>query len=190
VQIKWKDLIKVPNLLSLYRLILGLIFPLLWKLKIQTQILLILIGTAILSDTIDGNIARILHQKTDLGKILDPIADKVFINMLFILLYLNKNISLNFLLIILIRDLAILSGAIILYFKYPNQINFRPTYLGKTCTVFQLIFLFLYFIHLFVKPINQFLISIFTQLVIFFTLFSGFHYTFLFWKSFIKSPIR
>ena len=104
MQIRWKDLVKIPNLLSLYRLILGLIFPFLWKLEIQDKILLILIGTAILSDTFDGNIARIFHQKTDLGKILDPLADKVFINMLFVLLYLNKNISLSFLSIILIAS--------------------------------------------------------------------------------------
>jgi len=190
MQIRWKDLVKIPNLLSLYRLILGLIFPFLWKLEIQDKILLILIGTAILSDTFDGNIARIFHQKTDLGKILDPLADKVFINMLFVLLYLNKNISLSFLSIILARDIAILSGATLLYFKYPDQVKFSPTYLGKTCTIFQLIFLFLYFVHLFINPLNDLLISIFSQLVIFFTLLSGFHYAFLFWKSFTKSPIR
>ncbi len=190
MRIKWEDLIKLPNLLSLYRLILGLIFPLLWKIKLQTKILLILVGTAILSDTLDGNIARIFKQKTEIGKILDPLADKVFINMLFILLYLNKYISLSFLSIILIRDIAILSGATILYLKYPDQVRFTPTYLGKTSTAFQLIFLFLYFVHLFISPLNSFLISLASQLVIFFTLLSGFHYAFLFWKSFIKSPTR
>jgi len=190
MQVKWKDLFKLPNLLSLYRLILGLIFPFLWLKKVQPKILLLLIGTAILSDTFDGNIARIFQQKTDLGKILDPIADKVFINMLFVLLYLNKNLSLTFLLIILGRDIAILSGATILFLKYPGQINFKPTYLGKTCTVFQLLFLFLCFINLFIKPIDEFFIFLFSYAVIFFTLLSGFQYAFLFLKSFTKSPIR
>ncbi len=190
MQIKQKDLTKLPNILSLYRLTLGLTFPLLWKIKLPTKIFLILIGTAILSDSLDGNIARVFKQETDFGKILDPLADKVFINMLFILLYLNKYISFSFVSIVLIRDLSILSGAGLLYLKYPDQIRFTPTYLGKTCTAFQLIFLFLYFVHIFVNPLNSFLISLASQLVIFFTLLSGFHYAFLFWKSFVKSPIR
>lgn len=184
----WKDLFKIPNLLSLYRLFLGMVFPFLWKLGISHKILLILIGTAILSDTFDGNIARIFHQKTQLGKILDPLADKVFINTLFIILYLDNYISLFFLFVILVRDLAILLGGALLYFKYSYQTQLSPTYLGKTCTVFQLVFLFLYFIHLFIKPLNIFFLSIFSQLVIFFTLLSGFHYAFLFWKLSTKSP--
>jgi len=190
MQIKKKDFLSVPNILSLYRLFLGLIFPFLWIKRVDTKILLFLIGTAILSDTLDGNIARFFKQKTDLGKILDPIADKIFINMLFILLYLNKNISLTLVLIIIIRDITILTGALFLILKHPNQINFSPTYLGKACTISQLLFLFLYFLHLFIEPLKEFFISTITQIVIFLTITSGFHYMLIFYKSFKKSPIR
>ncbi len=190
MQIKKKDFLSIPNILSLYRLLLGLIFPFLWIKKVDTLILLFLIGTAILSDTLDGNIARVFKQKTDLGKILDPIADKVFINMLFVLLYLNKNISLNLVLILIIRDITILIGALFLLLKYPNQANFSPTYLGKACTISQLLFLFLYFLHLFIRPLKEIYIFIITQVVIFLTITSGFHYGIIFYKSFKKSPIR
>jgi len=190
MQIDKKEFLKIPNLLSLYRLFLGLIFPILWIKEINTKILLFLIGTAVLSDTFDGNIARIFKQKTDLGKILDPLADKVFINMLFFLLYLNKNIPLTLLLIIILRDLSIMMGAGFLLLKYSQAVNFSPTYLGKACTVSQLLFLFLYFLHLFIIPLNSTLISAVTQIVIFLTIVSGIHYGFLFYKSFRKFPTR
>jgi cardiolipin synthase len=190
MQIRIRDLLSVPNLLSLYRLILGLIFPFLWIEKVDTKILLFLIGTAALSDTLDGNIARIFKKKTDLGKILDPIADKVFINMLFFLLYLNKYISLELFLIIILRDLSILIGAGILFLKYSQEISFSPTYLGKACTVSQLLFLLLYFLHIFIKSLNTSLIFSITQIVIFLTILSGVHYGILFYKSFRKSPVR
>lgn len=190
MQINKKDLLSPPNILSLYRLVLGLIFPILWMEKIDTKILLFLIGTAVLSDTLDGNIARVFKKKTDLGKVLDPVADKVFINMLFVLLYLNKSVSLELVLLIIIRDLSILTGASILLLKYSQEIHFSPTYLGKACTVSQLLFLFLYFLHLFIKPLNSALMLAVTQIVVFLTIVSGLHYGFLFYKRFRKSPIR
>ncbi|MGC9141829.1 MAG: CDP-alcohol phosphatidyltransferase family protein [Caldimicrobium sp.] len=190
MKINKKDILNLPNFLSLYRFILGLIFPFLWIKKISIKVLLFLIGTAVLSDTLDGNLARILKQKTDLGKILDPLADKVFINMLFVILYLNQNISLFFLLIIFLRDLSILIGGGILLLKSYQTIDLNPTFLGKACTVFQLVFLFLYFFHLFIKPLNSFLIFGFTQIVIFLTILSGIQYGFIFYTNFTKSPIR
>ena len=190
MQIKKKDFFSIPNILSLYRLFLGLIFPFLWVKRVDTKILIFLIGTAILSDTLDGNIARVFKQRTDLGKILDPLADKVFINMLFVLLYLNKNISLTLVLIIITRDIVILIGALFLLLRYSDQVNFNPTYLGKACTMSQLLFLFLYFLHLFIKPLKEIYIFLITQIVIFLTITSGFQYGLIFYKSFKKSPTK
>ncbi|MEM1668963.1 MAG: CDP-alcohol phosphatidyltransferase family protein, partial [Thermofilaceae archaeon] len=81
-----KEIFKIPNLLSLYRLLLSLIIPILWIRGFSPKWLSLLIFSGVISDTLDGNLARILKQKTDLGKILDPLADKAFINMLFFLL--------------------------------------------------------------------------------------------------------
>ncbi len=190
MQINKKDFLNIPNLLSLYRLILGLFFPFLWMKKVPSHIFLFLIGTAVLSDTLDGNTARLFKQKTELGKILDPIADKVFINMLFILLYLDKKIPLELIFLIIIRDIAILLGGIILFLKYKTFLYFNPTFLGKASTVFQLLFLFFQFINLFIKPLNRILIFTMIQIIIFLTLLSGIHYIFLFWKFLRGSPIK
>ena len=75
---KKKDLLTIPNLLSLTRIILTPFIVYFWLhqfLKI-TGILLVFCLT---SDFFDGLIARKFNQISNLGKVLDPIADKIFI---------------------------------------------------------------------------------------------------------------
>lgn len=55
----------IPNLLSLYRLILAFVIPVLWISEMSKEVLVILILSGVISDTLDGNLARILKQKTD-----------------------------------------------------------------------------------------------------------------------------
>ncbi len=92
----WKELLTLPNLFTLSRLILSFIIPVLWVINVSERLLYGLIIFGALSDTLDGNLARILNQKSKLGKILDPLADKCFINMLFFLFYLQGKIPLSF----------------------------------------------------------------------------------------------
>ena len=73
---KPRDLVTVPNLITYFRFIL---VPPFIYFFINEQFLLagIMIGLSGLSDCFDGFFARKLNQVTSLGKILDPIADKV-----------------------------------------------------------------------------------------------------------------
>lgn len=99
---------------------------------------------AIISDAIDGYIARTKKQKTEAGAILDPLADKILLIAAFMLLY---NISNSFfsiklplwvVLIIIFRDvILLLGGGIIILTNQKNRIN--PTWWGKTSTFFQMI---------------------------------------------------
>lgn len=75
-----KKIITIPNILSLFRLILAFVFLAVY-LNIQEKTdhylaigILVLSG---LTDVIDGKIARHFHMVSNVGKILDPIADKV-----------------------------------------------------------------------------------------------------------------
>ena len=185
-----KDLLKFPNLLSLYRLVLAIIFPYFWIQNLPVYILLLLLFSGVISDALDGFFARNFHWETKLGKLLDPIADKVFINIVFFLLYFDRLLSLDFFLIVFVRDLGILLGAIYLYLRSSRKAEFQPSYLGKISTAMQLGFIFTYIVHLLVYPLDPTFIFVFGQLVIFFTLASGFHYTLLFIKVYKTFPNR
>ncbi len=71
-----KDLFNVPNTISLIRLALVPVF--IWLVVIEqfgpAAILLVIIGA---TDWIDGYLARRLGQVTELGKFLDPLADRI-----------------------------------------------------------------------------------------------------------------
>lgn len=98
---------------------------------------------AIISDAIDGYIARIKKQKTKAGAILDPLADKILLITAFILLFRISNqyfeikLPLWVVLIVIFRDvILLLGGGIIVLTNQDNKIN--PTWWGKTSTFFQM----------------------------------------------------
>ena len=99
---------------------------------------------AIVSDAIDGYIARTKNQKTQAGAILDPLADKILLITAFVFLYRISNqyfdikLPLWIVLIVIFRDvILLLCGGIIILTNQENKI--RPTWLGKTSTFFQMV---------------------------------------------------
>ena len=92
----FKDLFKnwntVPNWLSFARLLMIPIFAVLFN-KGYIIWAVIVLGLSGLSDFLDGKIARRFNQISDLGKILDPVADKLTQITIAILLYIQFNNS-------------------------------------------------------------------------------------------------
>lgn len=170
----------IPNLLSLYRLLLALVIPILWIGEVSREFLVVLILSGVLSDTLDGNLARVLGQRSDLGRILDPLADKTFINMLFFLLYVEGVVTSALLAVVFSRDLLILTGSIYLLKRGFDLRNLSPTPLGKTSTVIQLITLIVLFTDFYIKDLPSDFATAFQYLTIFFTSASGFQYFLLF----------
>ena len=78
---KWKtEILTIPNLLSLFRLVLIPFYLFLYKnAKEPKQYFMagIILAVSCLTDAIDGKIARHFHMISTVGKILDPLADKV-----------------------------------------------------------------------------------------------------------------
>ncbi|MGB9772520.1 MAG: CDP-alcohol phosphatidyltransferase family protein [Bacteroidota bacterium] len=106
----------VSNLLSLLRLLLVLpIVLLLFSTNPERRIVaLLLMVIAGLTDSLDGLFARTLNQVTELGKILDPFADKVAIGSVGITLFLLGELPLWYVALIVGRDaLIIIAGLII-----------------------------------------------------------------------------
>ncbi|MCC8023029.1 MAG: CDP-alcohol phosphatidyltransferase family protein, partial [Clostridiales bacterium] len=72
----FKNCWTIPNALSLLRIIL---IPVFTYYFLQDRVLLavIIIAAAAITDLLDGKIARRFNQVSELGKVLDPVADKL-----------------------------------------------------------------------------------------------------------------
>ena len=132
----------VSNLLSIIRL--GLT-PFIFHAIIRRSHLMALVigGLAILTDMLDGYFARRLNQRTNLGKILDPIADKTIISAVIIALILsNSSFPRWAFVIVIIRDVLIVIANIFLFHR--TQTIARSNGWGKCTTFFLATALVLY----------------------------------------------
>lgn len=107
----------------------------------KEKLAFIVFSIAAISDMLDGHIARVTKQKTELGRILDPLADKILLLSAFICLsVIHSPVSFpRYVPIIIIsRDAIIVLGVFLVYFLKGN-IKINPTALGKVTTFFQMI---------------------------------------------------
>lgn len=104
-----QELKSIPNMLSILRLLL---VPVFLVLLVNDQFLwaLIVLAFASFTDWLDGQIARRFGQETNLGKLLDPSADRLFIFATLIGLTLNGNIPAWLAIVIVLRDVLMLVG--------------------------------------------------------------------------------
>jgi len=97
---------------------------------------LILFLLAGLSDGLDGLVARRLHQQTLLGQYLDPIADKMLLSTVFLVLSIVHKIPWKFTILVFSRDICILLVGAVLY-TIAGLRDFRPSIFGKANTFAQ-----------------------------------------------------
>ena len=96
---------------------------------------------ACISDGLDGFVARAYNQKTKLGAVLDPLADKLLVNVAFIFLAVNRElrqpIPVWFPVVVLSRDIIISAGACLIN-EFFGPVRVRPRISGKLNTVLQM----------------------------------------------------
>jgi phosphatidylglycerophosphate synthase len=124
----------VSNVLCVGRLLAGVAFPWLpvsWRLPV--------VIAAAVSDVLDGFLGRATHTTTHLGRVLDPIADKVFVLGACLTLILDGSLAWGELILLGLRDLAvILRGSwVLVRGRWSEASGSRPTVLGKLTTVLQ-----------------------------------------------------
>lgn len=71
-----KRIITIPNLISVFRLLLIPVFVYMYTVKSDELATVIILAVSGASDVIDGVIARKFNMVSDFGKVLDPVADK------------------------------------------------------------------------------------------------------------------
>ena len=175
----------IPNLISLIRI--SLVIPTVLNLLAGKYIFaLILFVIASISDAIDGFLARFLKWQTNLGKILDPVADKLLMIGSITALWLNQIVPLSVFIIFVLRDLLILLGA-----AFEMSITEKtptPNLIGKITTASQIIYILgLIIFEIFNVDIN---VQFFHILIAFISLLSLISY-FRWWlnNNFIKQNV-
>ena len=124
-----------PNLLTLLRLIF---VPVTVIAVIEGKYgwALALFITAGITDGLDGLLARLLEQKTLLGQYLDPIADKLLLSTMFLVLASRHRIPAWVTVLVFSRDIIILIVCTLLYAVGVMRV-FQPSLIGKANTVVQ-----------------------------------------------------
>lgn len=125
-------IVTVPNLISFLRIALIPVFVVLIVDHDTTFAGLILFGIVVATDWVDGVIARATGQVSELGKVLDPVADRLAIAAGLIALVVRGAFPLWAALLILVRDVAILIAGLVLLSTRHIRIEVR--YLGKVAT--------------------------------------------------------
>jgi cardiolipin synthase len=140
---------------------------------------LILFVLAGFSDGLDGLLARTLKQQTVLGQYLDPIADKLLLSTMFMVLAILHKIAWKYTVLVFSRDISILFASAVLY-AIAGLRDFRPSIFGKANTFAQvsaIFFVLLYqFKHLRWVWITQ---TTFLHATVGFTVVSALHYVLL-----------
>jgi cardiolipin synthase len=168
----------IPNLLSVFRILLVPIF--LWSvLNGRSWEAVLIFFLAGLTDLLDGFTARVWHQRSKLGTVLDPAGDKLLMAASYVVLTLPhvagpNHIPLWLTVIVFARDLLIVAGAFIAFLSW-HQGAFPPSILGKITTACQVgtVFLVLWLNYRLAAPGFMSWIYIITLLA---TLASGVHY--------------
>ncbi len=133
MKITFKKIHTVSNYISFSRILLGIpIFYFVSHIENIEGARYILVGlyfTAFLTDILDGYFARKFNDISELGKIIDPLADKILVIMVVIYLYYFNIIPDYYFWIVVLRDLIIFTGGIFV----SNRIGIvlPSNYLGK-----------------------------------------------------------
>ena len=171
-----KDLRAAPNQLTFLRLCI-IPFLVTAVLDSRYRVAFVLFLLAGISDSLDGVLARMLHQRTRLGEYLDPVADKLLLSTLFLVLMHQGLIPRRVTILVFSRDVGIVVVAALL-FASTGARDFRPSLWGKANTLAQIIAIASTLWTAFYAPAVLVLIRKLSLIATFaLTLISWFHYT-------------
>lgn len=128
------DVWRIPNLISLSRLLMAVVFVVLRAPDARVAVL----ALAMLSDVLDGVVARLSRSATRIGALIDPIADRVFMLVAFVTVTVEGLIEPWQLALLLLRDVMTVIGWFVARnVSWLRQITFRARWPGKGVTVLQ-----------------------------------------------------
>jgi cardiolipin synthase len=168
-----KNDLNIANNVTLIRIMLVPFF-IMAVIYSRWKMALVIFFVAAITDLLDGIIARSFNQKTELGKILDPIADKLLIVSAFICLSVSENLPPSLRLpayvpiIVISRDALIGLGSLVIHLT-KGSLKIKSTMIGKVTTFFQMATVLSVLLRLGIS-------AVLWNIAVFFTLFSGVDY--------------
>lgn len=126
----------LPNLITFGRLLTVpvAVYLLMQSAYLAAFVLFLLAGV---SDALDGYLAKRNNQTTELGAILDPLADKALLVGVYVTLGLQGNLPNWLVVLVVFRDVLIVGGVIIL-FLVRLEVKMRPLIISKINTATQI----------------------------------------------------
>ena len=183
---KKKTVVTGPTMLTIGRMVLVIPFMIccLQEGTGSKILALSLFSVAAITDLIDGKWARKKHLETDMGAFLDPLADKMLVDLAFLVLVHMNIIPLWMFATIIVRDLAV-DGMRMMAAR--EGITIAASIFGKTKTMVQMITLISILANTIIG--NEFhgtINTILLYVVVILTVYSGLDYLIKGWKKLIK----
>jgi cardiolipin synthase len=129
--------VNLANLVTVGRLLM--VVPLVWLIvteRMEAAFWLFLAAAA--SDAVDGFIAKNFNARTNLGSYLDPLADKVLLNGIYLALAMGQWLPAWLVILVIGRDLLIVCGVMVIRRRHP-VFQPRPLSIGKINTLAQIL---------------------------------------------------
>ena len=182
--------LNIPNKLTIFRFIIAFLIMIFFILELDSKFLIILslFSTGVITDALDGYLARNYFEITIFGKLMDPLADKVLLAVVLIGLVEFEMLKGWMVACIFAREFMVTGLRLLLVSN--NQIISADIW-GKLKTIIQMIFVLLLLCGLafpnisFFPTVNSVYAFYLGVIMVFVTLFSGFKY-FYSYREFIK----
>ncbi len=130
--------LSIPNLITLGRILLVPIVV--WAISSGAMwIAFVLFVVAGISDAVDGFLAKRFNMTTELGRYLDPLADKALIVSIYLALGINGTIPRWLVILVVSRDILIVGG-IMLSWLMGDPLKIKPLWVSKINTAAQIVF--------------------------------------------------
>lgn len=126
----------IPNILTVFRIVLVPVFLYLVY-ENQLRLATIVFITAGITDAVDGAVARAFGFRTELGALLDPLADKLLLSSSYIMLTYAGFLPLWLAIPVIFRDLVLFTG-VIMFRRAGRKVVIKPTIFGKLTTTLQI----------------------------------------------------
>jgi len=164
----------IPNLITVFRFLL--VPPVVWLLLNERPgPALILFGIAGFSDGLDGFLAKRYHWTSRLGAFMDPLADKLLLVSSFVTLGWLGWIPVWLVLLVVIRDLVIVGGAIVFHMRVERLVA-APSIVSKLNTFTQILLVLVTIFNQAIQTVPAQWLNALVYIVFITTLWSGLGY--------------